>query len=124
MYICSRNQLESIWISLLYINQNCKTLSVNVDDHFREVTKIVGLGSGSHRAVQDFMLTRYACYLIAQNGDPKKEEVAFAQAYQLAVVHAKSLGMDVVKRWIYKKMSGLLFVDIAFLSKVGIPISL
>lgn len=74
-----------------------------MDDHFREVTKMVGLGSGSHRAVQDFMLTRYACYLIAQNGDPKKEEVAFAQAYQLAVVHAKSLGMDVVKRWIYKK---------------------
>lgn len=42
---------------------------------------MVSLGSGSERAVLDFMLTRYACYLIAQNGDPKKEEIAFAQSY-------------------------------------------
>lgn len=42
---------------------------------------MVGLGSGSQRPIQDFMLTRYACYLIAQNGDPKKEEIAFAQSY-------------------------------------------
>lgn len=59
----------------------CKTMGINVDDHFREVTKMVQLGSGSERGVQDFMLTRYACYLIAQNGDPKKEEIAFAQSY-------------------------------------------
>ena len=44
-----------------------------MDDHFREVTKMVQLGSGSQREVQDFMLIRYACYLIAQNGDPKTE---------------------------------------------------
>ena len=61
--------------------ESCKTLGVNIDDHFREVTKRVQLGSGSERPIQDFMLTRYACYLIAQNGDPKKEEVAFAQGY-------------------------------------------
>jgi DNA-damage-inducible protein D len=61
--------------------ESCKTLGVNVDDHFREVTKMIALAKGAHRKVQDFMLTRYACYLIAQNGDPKKEEVAFAQSY-------------------------------------------
>ena len=60
---------------------SCNTQGVNIEDHFREVTKMVKLGSGSTRDVQDYILTRYACYLIAQNGDPKKEEIAFAQSY-------------------------------------------
>lgn len=61
--------------------ESCKTSEIEVLDHFREVTKMVQLGSGSKRTVKDYMLTRYACYLIAQNGDPKKEQIAFAQSY-------------------------------------------
>lgn len=61
--------------------ESCETSGIKVSDHFREVTKMVSLGSGAQRPVKDYMLTRYACYLIAQNGDPKKEEIAFAQSY-------------------------------------------
>ena len=59
----------------------CEVSKNTIDDHFPELGKMVTLGSGSQREVQDFILTRYACYLIAQNGDPKKEAIAFAQNY-------------------------------------------
>mgnify|MGYP001171255522 CR=1 FL=1 len=60
---------------------SCKASEIEPADHFRSVTKMVQIGSGAERAVKDYMLTRYACYLIAQNGDPRKEEIAFAQSY-------------------------------------------
>ena len=61
--------------------QSCENAGIEVDNHFREVTKMVKIGSGAERTLKDYMLTRYACYLIAQNGDSKKEEIAFAQTY-------------------------------------------
>lgn len=60
---------------------SCETSGNNVPDHFVEVNKMVNLGSGSQREIDDIMLTRFACYLVAQNGDPKKEAIAFAQNY-------------------------------------------
>ena len=59
----------------------CEVSGHAVADHFVDVDKMVDLGSGSKRAVDDIVLTRYACYLIAQNGDPRKHEIAFAQTY-------------------------------------------
>ena len=59
----------------------CTTVGEVILDHFVDVTKKVRIGSGAERELDDIMLTRYACYLIAQNGDPKKERIAFAQSY-------------------------------------------
>ena len=72
-----RNFLEVIKKAMI----SCESAGISVDDHFAEVSKMVTLGSGSKRKLQDYMLTRYACYLIAQNGDSKKQEIAFAQTY-------------------------------------------
>lgn len=59
----------------------CEISGKAVKDHFVEVTKMVKLGSGSERQIDDLMLTRLACYLIAQNGDSSKPQIAFAQSW-------------------------------------------
>ena len=73
------------WRNFLTIVQKAKTACDNagmgIKDHFVDVNKMVDLGSGSQRSVDNILLTRYACYLVAQNGDSRKPEIAFAQNY-------------------------------------------
>jgi len=73
------------WRNFIAVVNKAKTASEvsdhGIDDHFVDVNKMVNLGSGSQREMDDIMLTRYACYLIAQNGDSRKPEIAFAQTY-------------------------------------------
>ena len=73
------------WRNFLKVVEKAKTACENtgipVPDHFVDVNKMVHLGSGAERTIEDIALTRYACYLVAQNGDPSKSEIAFAQTY-------------------------------------------
>jgi len=73
------------WRNFLKVIEKAKDSAQNVgasvQNHFVDVNKMVSIGSGAERPVEDIMLTRYACYLIAQNGDPRKESIAFAQTY-------------------------------------------
>jgi DNA-damage-inducible protein D len=61
--------------------ESCTNAGIDPNYHFAEVNKMINLPKNAIRQVEDIMLTRYACYLIAQNGDPKKEQIAFAQSY-------------------------------------------
>lgn len=81
MLVLGYSRWENFQVALHRAITSCDSTGYNPDDHFRGVTKLVGIGSSTKRPIEDFMLTRYACYLIAQNGDPRKEEVAFAQGY-------------------------------------------
>ena len=81
MHLLDYSKWQNFENVLLKAKVACANNGIVVEDHFADASKMVILGSGANREVEDYMLTRYACYLIAENGDPRKEQIAFAQSY-------------------------------------------
>ena len=89
----------------------CENAQQSIPDHFADVGKMVTLGSGSQREIEDMMLSRYACYLIVMNGDPRKEVIALGQTYfavktrqQELIEHYEELSEDQKRLAIRKEM--------------------
>ncbi|SDG10088.1 DNA damage-inducible protein D [Marvinbryantia formatexigens] len=76
---------------------SCENAGGNVNNHFRGVTKMIKLAKNAERGIKEYVLTRYACYLIAQNGDVRKDEIAFAQSYFAVQTRKQELIEDRIK---------------------------
>ena len=72
---------ENFYKAISRAKVSCGTINIEPSNQFREITKLIESGKGAKRPIKDYELTRYACYLIAQNGDPRKEVIALAQTY-------------------------------------------
>src|SRR6266566_6416219 len=75
------NKWQNFEVAIQRATIACQQVGQIVTDHFTDVSKMIDVGKGAQRSVKDYLLSRFACYLIAQNGDPRKKEIAEAQAY-------------------------------------------